>query len=321
MNKGQKLVKMLELMSRTGGVRATELADRFELDPRTLRRYLADLRELHLPIEDKERGEERVLELDPQWRRTGVQLTLGEMLSLHFGRTLYTFLEDTQFGQGMQAAIERLQPSITRHQADTLEALDTKFLAVPEPAKDYRGEAGEILDELISALLYDNPVEARYRKASGAEGHYTLRPYTLATFRQGLYLFAFDVLADQVKTFAVERFVDVARKRKERFDRPHGWRPESQIANAFGIISGTPQQVHLAFSPRVHGYVRERTWHPTQTFGTLPDGRLTLRMSVAATVELETWILSFGDDAEVLSPDSLRARIGERLTRATSAYA
>ena len=113
MNKGQKLVKMLELMSRTGGVRATELAERFELDPRTLRRYLADLRELHLPIEDKERGDERVLELDPQWRRTGVQLTLGEMLSLHFGRTLFTFLEDTQFGQGMQAAIERLQPSIT----------------------------------------------------------------------------------------------------------------------------------------------------------------------------------------------------------------
>ena len=43
LNKGQKLVKMLELMTRRGGVRAQELMDRFALDARSLRRYLADL--------------------------------------------------------------------------------------------------------------------------------------------------------------------------------------------------------------------------------------------------------------------------------------
>lgn len=321
MNKGQKLVKMLELMSRTGGVRAQEVAERFDLDPRTMRRYLADLREIHLPILDEERGEDRVLSVDPQWRRTGVQLTLGEVLSLHFGRTLFTFLDGTQFGEGLDNAIERLKPSISRYQADLVKDLDTKFLAVPEPAKAYGGDASDVLDELIAALLYDNPVEARYRKPSGVEGHYELHPYTLATFRQGLYLFAYDTEARQVKTFAVERFVDIARRRRERFDRPTGWRPDAQIANAFGIISGTPEEVEIAFGERVHGYVRERTWHPTQTFDRLPDGRLTLRMNVAPTVELDTWVLSFGDDAEVLGPPSLRERIRDRLRTAASAYA
>ncbi len=320
MNKAQKLVKMLDLMSRPGGVRAQELAERFELDARTLRRYLADLREIHIPVIDEERGEDRVLSVDPTWRRTGVQLTLGELLSLHFGRKLFTFLDGTQFEQGLDAAIERLQPSISRHNADLVQKLDTKFLAVPEPAKAYGGDASEVLDDLISALLYDNPIEARYRKPSGVEGHYKLRPYTLATFRQGLYLFAYDVEAQQVKTFAVERFTDVVRQRKERFEHPVGWKPEAQIANAFGIISGTPEEVTIAFSDRVTGYITEREWHPTQHPGTLPDGRTTLHMQVATTVELETWILSFGDDAEVIAPPALREAIRARLDRAAAAY-
>ena len=40
----------------------------------------------------------------------GVQLTLGEILSLHFGRKLFTFLDGTQFEEGLDNAIERLQP-------------------------------------------------------------------------------------------------------------------------------------------------------------------------------------------------------------------
>ena len=93
LNKGQKLVKMVELMVRRGGVRASELMERFELDPRSLRRYLADLRELDLPLNDTGRGESRILAMDPRWRRTGVQLSLAEVLSLHFGRKLFNFLD------------------------------------------------------------------------------------------------------------------------------------------------------------------------------------------------------------------------------------
>jgi hypothetical protein len=64
LNKGQKLVKMLELMTRRGGVRASELVERFELDARTLRRYLADMRELDLPVRDEGRGDDRLITID-----------------------------------------------------------------------------------------------------------------------------------------------------------------------------------------------------------------------------------------------------------------
>lgn len=318
MNKSQKLVKMLELMTRRGGVQASELCDRFDLDARTLRRYLADLRELDLPLRDEGRGDDRLISLDARWRRTGVQLSLAEVLSLHFGRKLFNFLEGTQFTDDLDGAIERLEPAISRAHRNLTRQLDTKFLAVPEPAKDYR-LSSDVLDDVVTALVYNNPLEARYRKASGVESQKLLHPYTLATFRQGLYLFAKDVEANVVKTYAVERFVAVARRR-ESFSPPHGWRPEAHIAHAFGIIDGAPEAVAIAFAERVISYIRERTWHPTQTFGTLPDGRLELRMNVATTVELATWVQGFGADAEVLQPQPFRERVAASLRRAAAQY-
>jgi len=319
-NKGQKLVKVVELMQRVGGVKAEYLVDRFELDARTLRRYLADLRGLGIPIRDEGRGADRVVSIEPRYRRTGVQLSLAEVLSLHFGRKLFNFLEGTTFAEDLDGAIERLEPAISRAHQDLARELDTKFLAVPEPTKDYRGQPNDILDDVITALVYNNPLEARYRKASGVQGSYVLHPYTLATFRQGLYLFAFDVEAGRVKTFAIERFVDMVRRRRDHFELPAGWKPEAHIAHAFGIISGPPHEVVLAVNEDVTAYLRERTWHPSQTHRSLPDGRMELRFQVAMTVELSRWILSFGPQIEVLSPPSLREEIGAKLRTAAQRY-
>ena len=319
LNKAQKMVLMVRMMSSRGGVRANELIDRFGLDSRSMRRYLSDLRDIDVPIIDEGRGDLRTISVDPRWRRTGVQLTLTEVLSLHFGRTLFNFLEGTSFAADLDDAIERLEPAVSRAHQDIARQLDTKFLAVREQTKDYRGGANEMIDDVISALVYNNVLEGQYRKASGVSKRYRLHPFTLATYRQGLYLFALDTSVSQVKTFAVERFVDLRRTR-ERFDYPRGWNPTTHIAHAFGIIDGEPIEARVAFNPREAAYIRERTWHPTQQYGTLPDGRLELRLSVANTVELRQWVLSFGSACEVLSPPELVHQVGEELRAAAARY-
>jgi proteasome accessory factor B len=260
--------------------------------------------------------------LDPRWKRAGLQLTLAEILSLRFGRTLFNFLDGTSFAADLDGALERLEPAISGAHSDLVRQLDTKFIAVSEHAKDYRGEHSDTIDDLVTALVYSQPIDARYRKPSGVTGTYHLHPYTLGVYRQGLYLFAFDVDAGQVKTFAVERFEsDLIRRKGETFQIPTGWSPRAYIAHAFGIMSGTPEEVVLAVEESSVAYVRERTWHPTQTFRTLPDGRLELRMQVGVTVELETWIRGFGADMQVISPPPLVQRIGESLRRAAARYA
>ncbi|MCB9743173.1 MAG: WYL domain-containing transcriptional regulator [Alphaproteobacteria bacterium] len=308
LNKAQKLVRITELLYRRDAVRATELMDRFELDPRTMRRYLSDMRELGIPIEDHGVGFERSIGLPSDFRRTGVQLGLSEVLSLHFGRRLFNFLDGTGFASDLDDAIERLQPAAVAGQAGLPEDLDRRFLAVPEHAKDY-AELGDVIDEIITSLIYDNPARAEYTKPDGSTRSYSLEPYTLATYRQGLYLFARDRADGKVKTLAVERFSSFDRLRLEKFTVPEGYDPAEMVRDAFGIIGGQPVPVTLRFDARVAPYVRERRWHRSQQILEEPDGRLRMRLHVALSEELVGWLLSFGGDVAVEDPPELVDRL------------
>ncbi len=307
LNKSQKFVRLLEVLQEPGGAMAYDLMNRFGLDDRTLRRYISDLRDLNLPVMTDGRGPERKVWMSPSYRRQRVQVNLLEMISLKFGRSAFKFLEGTGFTQDMDDALE----VFSTLGGESLEAagdLDRKFLAVPEHRKDHTRDA-DLIDEVLSAVVYQNPAVAYYAKVGGKMRRYDLLPLTLAIYKQGLYLFARDTEADVVKTFAIDRFRSFQRSRGEHFEYPADYDPNDLFANAFGIIGGQPQEVALRFHRRVAPYIQEREWHPSQQMETLPDGSVRLTMQVGVAAELVGWILSFGPDVLVESPASLTEHI------------
>ena len=318
LNKSQKFVRLLELLQQPSGVAVDDVMARFELDDRTFRRYVADLRELGLPLNDQGRGAQRRVWLDASYRRQGVQLTLLEYVSLHFGRSLFSFLEGTQLVQDMDDALERLSWLRDAAGTDLTHDLDRKFMAVPEHAKDYTLDA-ERIDEVLTALLRQNPVRALYARLTGPVRTYRLHPYTLASYRQGLYLFALDVDEGKVKTFALDRFRALERLRGERFEYPSEFRPEALVADAFGIIGGRPVDVALRFRRAVAPYIRERRWHGSQRLEEQPDGSVCLHMRVGFSPELVRWIMGFGPDIYVVAPDELALHVRQLLRDAAAA--
>ena len=319
LNKSQKLVRMLQLLQKRGGVPAWDLMGRFELDARTLRRYLQDLEDMGIPVVEEGHAGQRNVALDRNYARAGVQLTLAEAVSLHFGRTLFTFLDGTSFASDIDDAIERLEPAIGRFPQDAERHIDRKFLAVPEHGKDYARD-GDLLDEVVSALIFSNPADAEYRALRGPGKVYRLHPYTLAVYRQGLYLFALDLAEDRVKSFALERFVRFSRLRREHFPSPESWRPLDMLRDSFGIIGGTPERVAARFSPDAAPYVRERRWHPTAAIEPLEDGGVRLTMNVANTPELREWLLGFGASVLVEGPAVLVEWMREQHLAAAQRY-
>ncbi len=319
LNKSQKLVRILQQLQKRGGIQAYELMGRFGLDARTLRRYLEDLEAMGIPLVEEGYHSSRTVSVDRAYARAGVQLSLAEAISLHFGRTLFTFLDGTSFAEDMADAIERLEPAIGRFPAEAGRHLDRKFLAVPEHGKDYARD-GEILDEVVSALLYSNPADAEYRSLRGAPKVYRLEPLTLAVYRQGLYLFARDTAEDKIKSYAVERFLRFSRLRREQFRYPEEWRPLDMLRDAFGIIGGTPEWVVARFSANAAPYVRERRWHPTASQMPLEDGGVRLRMRVANAPELREWLLGFGAEVVVEEPATLAVWLKEQHLAAAARY-
>lgn len=313
------MVRVVEWMQRRGGIRVHELERKFDLDPRSMRRYLADLKDLGLPVLEEGRGETRSVYLDPAYRRSGIQLTLGEMISLRLGASLFNFLQGTSFAEDMDQAIDRLEPTVSRGSQDMVQNFDTMFVAVPKHAKDYRG-MGDMLNEILSALLYSERADAQYRPPRGRKRNYQLEPLTLACYRQGLYLFARDVDKKLVKTFAVERFLRFQWRRQDKFKRPENWNPKAFVADAFGITGGEPRAVVVRFNARVAEFIRERQWHPSQGLLEREDGSVEVLLRCAITPELRQWILGFGADAEVLEPEELRIEVRRSMKRGARLY-
>ena len=186
-------------------------------------------------------------------------------------------------------------------EAGLVEHLDRKFIAVPEHAKDHTRDA-DIIDDILTALLRQNPVEALYARVGGPVRTYRLQPYTLAHWRQGLYLFALDVDEGRIKTFAVDRFRAFSRNRKETFAYPDDFDPSALVADCFGIIGGRLEDVRLEFSRSVAPYVRERVWHHSQRVEPVGEGAIEVSLRVGLSPELEAWVPLRGPTCACLHP-------------------
>ena len=85
------------------------------------------------------------------------------------------------------------------------------------------------------------------------------------------------------------------------------------MADSIGIYKGgKAERVRLLAQGFAARLLTERRWHSSQRVKELPgtDGEeVEVTMKVAITPELERWILSWGANARVLEPESLRETI------------
>ena len=89
-----------------------------------------------------------------------------------------------------------------------------------------------------------------------------------------------------------------------------------------GIIGVTrntgkaPEEIKLKFSVSSAPYVATKPLHLSQKITWLEKGELEVRITVIPNYELESVILSFGENVRVIEPTWLSERINERLKEA-----
>ena len=126
--------------------------------------------------------------------------------------------------------------------------------------------------------------------------------------------------ATAIRTFKIERIRELALT-NDRFEAPTRGKIEETLAAAWDIIADQePTEVVLRFGKAVAGRVAEAHWHPTESREEQPDGTLIWRATVAGTIEIRLWILSWGADVEVLAPEALRRSVAETLDTAAAIY-
>lgn len=300
------------------GIRTADVADRVGMSVRTVYRDLKAIEgELGVPLwaDEGRWGVDQDKAFLPP-----LKLTQGEAMAVVLAARLMVRYAD-KYDPDLAAAFEKLEqglpPALAEHVERTLDVLskaprDERF------SSHVRRLTKAWAERRVVTLDYE---PARYA-AHDAARRATVHPYLIEPSSQthALYLIGWDETRAALRTFKIERIRDVALTART-FEPPEAGALEISLTRAWDIIADQPPvEVVLRFTPAVAVRVGEATWHPTQRTEPEPDGSLLWRGTIAGTIEIRLWILSWGDAVEVVEPAALREDVAATHRRAAERY-
>ncbi|HVM24762.1 MAG TPA: WYL domain-containing protein [Candidatus Limnocylindrales bacterium] len=322
--KRDRLARLLSvasiLYSRGGteaGVAVSEIARLTGMTTRTVYRDINALdEELGVPVFQAGRGRYGI---DRKFFLPPLRLSVPEAIVLFLAARLIARWSD-QYDAAVVSAFTKLadllpQP-IARHVAATM-------LVVGE--HDPNEPFSRSFSAVARGWAEGRAVEITYDPGTGDEKRTRVRPYFLepdAALRS-VYLIAHDEPAGAMRTYKVER-IRSATLTQDRYEIPDDFDPDRWLASSWGIWSSDstpPVRIRLRFDASVAHRVREAVWHRSQELTELADGGVELTLTVAGTVEIRPWILSWGEAVEVLEPAELRDAVAASVHEAAARYA
>jgi proteasome accessory factor B len=174
----------------------------------------------------------------------------------------------------------------------------------------------EIFDALAKATAGRRQLRLHYRKPGGKQTEpRVVDPYHLANINGEWFLFAYDHLRKDIRTFVPARIRSME-PTGQTFERPPRFSVEKMLHDSFGVHSGQGEyEVVIRFDAFAADYIREKRWHPSQQLRELKDGGVELRLKLSSLGEIQRWVLGWGGSAQVLQPADLVLAVREAADR------
>ena len=249
-NPTSRVLAVLELLQSSRGLGGADLARRVGVDRRTVRRYIAQLVEMGVPI-DAQRGRDGGYALRPGHKLPPMMFTADEALALAVG--LHAAGELGLAGitpaiASTQAKLERVLPATLRRRlADVAQTV-----AIDGPRPFAAGSTAALL-ALSAAARAQQRVHLRYRSAEGHDTERDVDVFGLAYRGGAWYAVGHCQLRRELRSFRLDRVQEV-----EALPRSFG-RPEG-----FDVLAHLAQSI--AMLPRAHAV-------EVQLATTLPEAR------------------------------------------------
>jgi predicted DNA-binding transcriptional regulator YafY len=302
---------IIRLIEARFGVTVDELAEETEVDRRTIYRDLAVINEAGYPLVSERVNGKKIYRFLTRFKDVPpISFSLQELMTLSFLRSQLDFLKGTPFQQDMESVFGKINSVLPPRYAAHMERIAGVSTPLLQGRRDYE-KFSDVLKVVREALLYQYTLSMQYKTASdGRQSEYVVDPYTLVSYKGGLYLLGFAHNRKAMRTFAVERICS-AEMSRDRFEIPEDFKPEKHFGSAFGIVEEKSMTVAVKLSPSVAHAVQDRIWHPSQKIEKENDGSIILKFEAGGMMEIISWVLSYGNNAEILEPADLRKEVAE----------
>jgi len=261
-----RVLTLLEVLQ-SGGIRTLgELAERLEVDQRTVRRYVEHLIDLGVPVESV-RGRYGGYRLAAGYRMPPLMLSdeeaLAVLLGLIGGRHVGLATATGFANETATAKIRRVLPERLGRRLDAV--LDTlTFTRTPKepPAPD-----SQVLLSVADAIHQHRPIAVKYTDREGRRSTRTLHPHGLVVHSGRWYVAGVDPTHGEDRTLRLDRIAD-ARVTAGSFEPPAGYDTAQRVLSGFAEVAYRHHVVLRIQAPAEH--IRTRLPESVATIATPP---------------------------------------------------
>lgn len=180
----------------------------------------------------------------------------------------------------------------------------------------------ENLTQFYEAIINEQVLKVQYQDFKSDEPFtLTFHPYYLKQYNTRWFVYGLnEELRVSTWNLALDRIVSAQQTQTQYKESDIDWYEYFyDIIGVTKIPDEEIQEVVLEFSKESAPYVQTKPLHPSQKSEQVGD-KLQVTIRVIPNYELESLILSFGENVKVLEPSILREKITKRLMRSTSHY-
>jgi Predicted transcriptional regulator len=211
-----RVLTVLEILQARDFVSGAELAERLEVDLRTVQRYIVRLKDLSIPI-DSSRGVGGAYRLKPGYRLPPLLLTNEEAFALSLGLRALRQIGLSAFApatEGTLAKLERVMPNALHESIRTVEDV----VAV-EPGPWVVSTSVDCLIRTATAIRTCRRIRFSYQSHGGEKSRRQIEPYAVLHTDGRWYLIGYCLSRRDMRTFRLDRVADVE-VGKPTFQRP-----------------------------------------------------------------------------------------------------
>ena len=243
-----RLLELLELLQARPLTTGGEIADQLEIDRRTVRRYVAALQELGIPVEGQ-RGVGGGYRVRPGYRLPPLMLSDDEAVVVVLGLIAARrqgLDSDSGSVDGALTKIHRVLPDPLRRRVEALETA-LGFTASPRSGAPVTGDTVLLLAD---AVRRGRRVRTAYRSYAGERTRRELSPYGLVVHAGRWYLAAHDHLREDLRTFRVDRMRSPRLLDAPALAAPEGFDAVEHVSRSLARVPVGPRGRGAPRSPR-----------------------------------------------------------------------
>lgn len=147
---------------------------------------------------------------------------------------------------------------------------------------------------------------------------YIVYPYNLVWSNDFYYLVAYDEKKDKIINYRVDRMRDVELEKKN-FQVNEEFDINAYLKSCFNMYPGKVSTVEIKFETKLINAIIDRFGKEVNIVRK-DDSNFVIRFEAAVNEGLIRWILNWGSDAEVISPQFLKDMLREEISKMSKKY-